>query len=128
MSSSHNTDCLDITHESLSEYLRSTYPDRHLTFEYYPNLLTELTVELRNSILSTIGNVHKTLERTKKAAERFEVDNQPSRLVDSRYSAIGIVKISISLLYNDFFISRPTVLDNCSPEKLEEYRKLILPE
>lgn len=126
MSSSQNTVSLDITQESLSEYLKSRNPNR--SFDDFPYFLAELVVELCGSGFGTIADVHKTLERTKKATERFEAENPGSQLVGSGYSAIGIVKISISLLYDDFFISRPTVLDRCSPEKLEEYRKLILPE
>ena len=116
----------DITPESLSKYLSRRYPNR--SFDDFPYLLFDLVVELHGGGFNTIGDVHKTLERTKEAAECFEADNPPSMLEGSRYSAIGIMKISISLLYNDFFISRPTVLDNCAPEKLEECRKLILPE
>lgn len=116
----------DITPESLSKYLSCRYPNR--SFDDFSRSLNELVVELRGGGFNTIGGVHKTLERTKKAAEHFEAENPPSQLMDSRYSAKGIVKISISLLYDDFFISRPTVLDRCSPEKLEEYRKHILPE
>lgn len=126
MSRSQNTDSLDITHESLSEYLRSRYPDR--SFDDFSRSLSELVVELRSGGFSTIGDVHKTLEHTKKAVECFEAENPPSQIMGSGYSAIGIAKISMSLLDNDFFISRPTVLDSCLPEKLEEYRKHILTE
>jgi len=115
-----------ITHVSLSEYLRNRYPDR--SFDDFSRSLSELVVELRNGGFSTIGDVYKTLEHTKKAAERFEAENPRSQLVGNRYSAIEIVIISISLLDNVFFISWPNVLDNCSPKKLEEYRKHILPE
>jgi hypothetical protein len=126
MSNSKNTASLDITHESLSEYLRNRYPNR--SFDDFSRLLGELVDELRSGGFSTIGDVHKTLERIKKAAELFEAENPPSKNMGSRYSAIGIVKISISLLDNDFFIDRPDILDNCSLERLEEYRKHILPE
>jgi len=124
---SKNTITNDIKPESLSEYLKNRYTDER-SFDDFSRSLNELVVELSNGGFDTIGDVHKTLERTKKAAELFEAENPPSKLVDSRYSAIGIVKISISLLDNDFFISRPTVLDSCSPERLEEYRNHILPE
>jgi hypothetical protein len=126
MSRSQNTDSIDITPESLSEYLRSRYHNRE--DHDFSRRLNELVVELRNGGFSTIADVHKILERTKEAAERFETENPRSQLMGNRYSAIEIVKISISLLRKDFFISWPNVLDNCSPEKLEEYRKLILPE
>ena len=128
MFSLQNKGSLDITQESLSGYLRSRYPNRHLTFKYYPNLLSELIAELLIRGFSTIGDVHKTLQRTKRAADLFEADYPPNQLMDSRYSAIGIVRISMLLLDNDFFTFRSTVFDNCLPEKLKEYRKLILPE
>jgi len=126
MSSSQNTTSLDITHKSLSEYLRNRYPSR--SFDDFPYRLSELVDELRSGGFSTIGDVHKTLECTKKAAEFLEAKNPRSQLMGNRYSAIEIVIISISLLDNDFFISWPNVLDNYSSERLEEYRKHILPE
>jgi len=126
MSSSQITDSLDITNKSLSEYLMSRYPNR--SFDDFPYSLIKLVVELRGGGFNTIGGVHKTLERTKKAADLYEAENPRSQLMGNRYSAIEIVIISISLLNKDFFISWPNVLDNCSPEKLEEYRKLILSE
>lgn len=126
MSISQDTDRLEITHESLSEYLISRYPNRR--FDDFSRLLSELVGELRSGRFGTIGEIEKALERTKKAAERFEAENPRSKLIGNRYSAIEIVIISISLLNKDFFITWPNVLDNCSPKKLEEYRKLILPE
>jgi hypothetical protein len=126
MSISQDTDRLEITHESLSEYLMSRYPNRR--FDDFPYFLTELVVELRGGGFNTIDDVHNILERTKTATEHFEDENPRSQLVGNRYSAIEIVIISISLLYNDFFISWPNALDNFPPEKLEGYRKLILPE
>lgn len=126
MSRSQNTNSIDITPESLSEHLRRRYPNR--LFDDFPNFLIDLVGELRGGGFNTIGDVHKILERTKTAAEHFEAENPPSELVGSQHSAIGIVIISTALLLgNDFFTFR-TVLDNCSPEKLEEYRKHILPE
>ena len=111
MSSLQNANSLNITDESLSEYLRNRYPNR--SFDDFSRSLNELVVELRSGGFNTIGDVHKTLECTKKAAELFETENPPSQLVGSRYSAIGIVKISISLLDDDFFIDRPDILDRC---------------
>ena len=128
MSRSQNTDSIDITPESLSEYLNRKFPGRHLIFENYPYLLDELIAELHIRSFSTIDDVDKTLKRAKKAAELFEAENPPSRLEGSRYSAIGIVRMSMLLLDNDFYTFRPTVFDNCLPERLEEYRKHILPE
>jgi hypothetical protein len=124
----NNTITTNITPKSLSEYLRHRYTERHRIFENYPYLLDELIVELHIRGFNTIGDVDKTLKRAKKAAELFEAENPPSRLECSRYSAIGIVRMSMLLLDNDFFTFRPTVFDNCLPERLEEYRKHILPE
>lgn len=126
MPGSQNTAILNITHKSLSEYLRNRYPNR--SFDDFSRLLGELVDELRNGSSNKISDIHKTLERTEKAAELFEAENPPSKNIGSRYSAIGIVIISIALLRgNDFFTFR-TVLDKCSPERLKEYRKHILPE
>ena len=126
MSISQNTDSIDITQISLSEYLTSRYPNRRV--DDFPYFLIDLVGELLGGGFNTIDEVAKTLERTKKAAECFEIQNPRSQLVDSQYSAIGIVIISIALLRGADFFTFRTVLDNCLPEKLEEYRKLILPE
>ena len=91
-------------------------------------MLDELIAELHIRGFSTIGDVHKTLERTKRATELCEAENPPSRLEGSRYSAIGFVRMSMLLLDNDFFTFRPTIFNNCLPERLEKYRKHILPE
>ncbi len=126
MSNFKNKTGLDITPESLSEYLRNRYPER--LFDDFSRSLSELVDELRGGCFRTIGDVRKALERTEKAAELFEAENPPSQLKDSRHTAIGIVIISMALLRgNDFFTFR-TVLDKCSPERLKEYRKHILPE
>jgi len=119
---------LDITQDSLSKYLRDRYANRPLIFEDRPCLLDEFIVELRIRNFIAIGDLHKILERTKNAAERFESENPPSSLKDSLYSAIGIARTSMMLLDNDFFTFRRTVVDNCPPERLERYRKLIPPE
>jgi hypothetical protein len=111
---------------SLSKYLMSRYHNRE--DHDFSRRLGKLVSELHSGGYSTIGDLHKDLERTKKAAEHFETENPRSQLMGNRYSAIEIVIFSISLLHKDFFISWPNVLDNCSPEKLEEYRKHILPE
>lgn len=120
------TVAIDVTQESLSEYLMSRYPERRS--DDFPGFLTVLAAELRDGSLGTIADVHKILERTKKAVRLFEAEYPRSQLVGNEYSAIEIVILSISLLDEDFFISWPNVLDDCPPEKLEEYRKIILPE
>jgi hypothetical protein len=124
MSNLENTN--SINDESLSKYLKSRHSNRRS--DDFPYFLIDLVGELRGGGFNTIGDVDKTLKRTKKAAELFEAENPRSQLIGNRYSAIEIVIISISLLKKDFFISWPNVLDDCSPEKLEEYRKYILPE
>jgi hypothetical protein len=126
MSRLQNAESLAITDESLSEYLTSRYPNR--SFDDFSRRLTVLVGELRSGGFATIAAVDKALERTKKAAEFFEAENPRSRLVGSRYSAIHVMIISISLLHNRFFISWPSILDDCSPEKVKEYRRHILPE
>jgi len=126
MSRLQNTDSIDITPESLSEYLKYRYPNRR--FNDFPYFLIELVGELRSGGFNTIGDIDNILKRTKKAAERFETDNPGSKLVGSVYSAIGIVIISIGLLQGTDFFTFRTILNNYSPEKLEEYRRLILPE
>jgi hypothetical protein len=124
MSNLENTN--SINDESLSKYLKSRHSNRRS--DDFPYFLIDLVGELRGGGFNTIGDVDKTLKRTKKAAELFEAENPPSRLEGSQYSAIGIVRMSMLLLDNDFFTCRPTIFNNCLPERLEKYRKHILPE
>jgi hypothetical protein len=119
----------EIDFESLSEYLAKRYPDREILFDKQLGVLQEFIVELNIRGFRTIGEIHKTLERTKKAVELFEMDFPPNiGLKGSQYSATGIARISMLLLDNDFFTFRKTILNGSIPEKLEKYRKHILPE
>jgi hypothetical protein len=120
----------EINHDSFSDYLRKRYPTRPIVFDIRPDMLDELIVELRIRNFHTIGEIDQTLARTEKAANLFERDNPPNNgLEDSRYSAIGIVRMSMLLLDDDFFTFKKTVFDDSDfREKLAEYRKYILPE
>jgi len=119
-----------INRDSLSEYLRRRYPDRQIVFDKCPYMLDELIAELYIRRFDTIEQVHETLARTEKAAELFEKDNPPDTgLANSRYSAIGIVRMSILLLDEDFFTFGGTIFDDGNLcETLEGYKKYILPE
>ena len=115
----------EINHDSFSDYLRKRYPTRPIVFDIRPHMLDELMVELRNHKFNTIGEIDQALARTEKAVELFERDNPPNNLADSQYSTIGIVTISIQLLYDDFPILMKRVVD---PDKVAEYKKYILAE
>jgi len=91
-------------------------------------MLDELMVELHNHKFNTIGEIDQALARTEKAVELFERDNPPNNLADSQYATIGIVTISMQLLYDDFPILMKTVVDVVDPDKVAEYKKYILPE
>jgi len=78
--------------------------------------------------LNTIGKIHKALDRTKEAFGLFEKDFPPNPVKDSQYSIEGVGIISMRLLDSDFFTCRNIILNDVAPEKLEEYRKHILPE
>ena len=121
---------IEIDRDSLSQYLRRRYPSRQIVFDTCPHMLDELIAELRIRRFDKIEEIHKTLARTEKAAELFEKDNPPdSGAADSRYSAIGIVRMSMLLLDDDFFTFRRTILDDGNlRDRLDEYRKYILPE
>ena len=116
---------IEINRDSFSDYLRKRYPTRPIVFDIRPHMLDELMVELRNHKFNTIGEIDQALARTEKAVELFERDNPPNNLADSQYSTIGIVTISIQLLYDDFPILMKRVVD---PDKVAEYKKYILPE
>ncbi len=129
MDSQPNMD-VKINRDSLSEYLRRRYPDRQIVFDTCPYMLDELIAELYIRRFDTVEQIHKTLARTEKAAELFEKDNPPDTgLANSRYSAIGIVRMSMLLLDDDFFTFGRTIFDDSNLcERLEGYKKYILPE
>ena len=105
MESQPNMDDVKISRDSLSEYLRKRYPNRPIVFDTCPDMLDGLLAELCTGRFDTIGQLDNTLARTEKAAELFEMDNPPDiGLADNRYSVIGIVKLSMRLLDDDFFI------------------------
>jgi len=118
----------EINHDSFSDYLIKRYPTRPILFDIRPYMLDELMVELRIRKFNTIGEIDQTLARTEKDVELFERDNPPNKVLGSRYSPIGIVTISMQLLYDDFPILMKTVVDVVDPEKIAEYKKYILPE
>ena len=117
---------IEINRDSLSDYLRTRYPTRLRLSDIRPYELDELVVELC-SRFNTIGEIHQALARTAIAAEEFERDYPPNN-VDRQYTTVGIVTISIRLLYDDFPILRKTVVDEIDPGKVAEYKKHILPE
>ena len=119
---------IEINRDSFSDYLRKRYPTRPIVFDIRPHMLDELMVELRNHKFNTIGEIDQALARTEKAVELFERDNPPNNLADSQFSTIGIVTISMQLLYDDFPILMKTVVDVVDPDKVAEYKKYILPE
>ena len=119
---------IEINRDSFSDYLRKRYPTRPIIFDIRPHMLDELMVELRNHKFNTIGEIDQALARTEKAVELFERDNPPNNLADSQYATIGIVTISMQLLYDDFPILMNTVVDVVDPDKVAEYKKYILPE
>ncbi len=118
----------EINHDSFLDYLRKRYPTRPILFDIRPDMLDDLMVELHNHKFNTIGEIDQALARTEKAVELFERDNPPNNLADSQYATIGIVTISMQLLYDDFPILMKRVVDVVDPDKVAEYKKYILPE
>jgi hypothetical protein len=125
MNKQNNLMDIEINFESLSEYLKRTYPDRALVFEDRPDDLYELVNDLRRSF-KKIGEINKILKRTKKAVEMFEKDFPPSELKGSGLSAEGVVRISMTLLHLPQLSK--TTFDTLTPEEQEKYCKYILPE
>jgi hypothetical protein len=118
----------EINHDSFSDYLRKRYPNRPIVFDIRPHMLDDLMVELRSRKFNTIGEIDQALARTEKAVELFERDNPPNNLADSQYATVGIVTISMQLLYDDFSNLMKRVVDVVDPDKVAEYKKYILPE
>jgi hypothetical protein len=120
---------VELSQTSLADYLKRQYPGRHIIFDVRPQMLDELLVELRIRGYKTINDINKTLTRTAKAVALFEKDYPPSNLEDSHYSGIGIVRLSMLLLDDDFFTFQKSVLDDSGiRENLAKYRQHILPE
>jgi hypothetical protein len=116
----------EITNRSLAEYLTARYRER--SRDDFSHFLSELVGELRGGGFRTIGEVDIALERTKEVARQLEIENPPSQNEGSQYSAVGFVVVSITLLRGNDFFTFKTALDKCSPERLQEYRKHILPK
>ena len=120
---------VELSQTSLADYLKRQYPGRHIIFDVRPQMLDELLVELRIRGYKTINDINKTLIRTAKAVALFEKDYPPSNLEDSQYSGIGIVRLSMLLLDDDFLTFQKSVLDDSGiRENLAKYRQHILPE
>jgi hypothetical protein len=115
----------EINFESLSEYLTKEYPDREILPDKQYDQLQMFVQELSIHGISTIEEVHKILERTKIAAELFEKDVPPNPVKGGQYSATCIARISVLLLYKNFYTF---TLNGSLSEKLEKYRPYILPE
>jgi hypothetical protein len=125
---SHLSD-IEISYDSLSEYMRNTFPDRVLIDDDNPNIVNGLIAMLYSRGYKTIDDVYKTVERTKEAIEQYERNNPPDiGSKDSRYSAAGIVKASILILDDDYLNSDKTFLDGFVPKKLKKYQRYIIPE
>lgn len=48
----------ELNHNSLAEYLKRQYPDRHIIFDVRPQMLDELLVELRIRGHKTISDIN----------------------------------------------------------------------
>ena len=118
----------EINLDSFSDYLRKQYPTREKCSDMRPGMLKDLIVKLHIYNFNTIGQIEQALARTERAFGLFEIDNPPSNLVDSQYSAEGTVWLSMQLLYDDFPDFEQTAVDVVDPDKLAEYKKHILPE
>lgn len=114
----------EINLKSLSEYLTNRYPDRETEPDKEFGGFQIFLEELRCRNFKVIGEVHKALERTKKAVELFEI-KCPTE--GHKYSAAGIARISMCLLDSNFTL-RKTILNDIPPEILEECSKHILSE
>ena len=120
---------VELNHNSFADYLKRQYPQRHIIFDVRPQMLDELLAELLIRGYKTISDLNKTITRTAKAVDLFEKDFPPSNLEDSHYSGLGIVRLSMLLLDDNFFTFQRSVLDDTNiRKKLEKYRQYILPE
>jgi hypothetical protein len=122
----------EINFESLYEYLKNRYPgleyllDRDIEKEC--GMLQIFLDELNFRNFRKISEVHKALVRTKEAVEQFEIESPPEG-IGRKYSPTCIARISMRLLDSNFFPYRKIpAFDDIPQEKLEEYRKHILPE
>lgn len=128
MDSQENT-VNELNRDSLAEFLKRQYPDRHILFDVRPQMLDELLGQLLIRDYKTISDIKRTLARTTEAVALFEKDHPPSNLEDSQYSGLGIVRLSMLLIDDEFFKSQISVFGDVElRDKLEKYRQYILPE
>jgi hypothetical protein len=119
----------EINFESLFEYLGTRYHNREIEPDKEFGGLQLLLDELKYRNFGIIGEVHEALERTEKAFDLFETEVPPEGKEGRKYSPAGIARISMRLLGNNFFPYRKIFpFDDIAQEKLEKYRKLILPD
>ena len=114
-----------ISDASLSEYLGDRYGNRQdeiCRSTQMCHMLHELVVELLILKPNTIGELDKSLDRTKEAFERFEEDNPRGNQLGCQYFPIEVVIISMQLLFDDFPKYMNRVAD---PDILAEYKKYI---
>ena len=128
MDSQENTED-ELNRNSLAEFLMRQYPTRHILFDVRPQMLDELLGQLLIRDYRAISDIKRTLARTAKAVALFEKDYPPSNVEDSQYSGLGIVRLSMLLLDDEFFTSQTSVFgDTDLRDNLEEYRQYTLPE
>ena len=118
-----------LNRDSLVEYLNLRYSDRPILFDLHPQMLDELLAQLCIREYKTTNDLDRALARTANAVALYEKDHRPSDLQDSHFSGLGIVRLSMLLLDDDFFTSRTTLLDDLHlRENLKNYRQYIQPE
>ena len=83
--------------DNLKAYLNNKFPDRIVTDTKY---FTRLIYEINELNYKTLGDIDNMLETTKDAFSAYESENSPDDAV--RYSVIGIVRISLWLINDEY--------------------------
>ena len=118
-----------LNYNSLEEFIKRQYPDRHIVFDVHPTMLNDLHAELINRDYKTLSGIKKTLLRTIKAVELYEVEYPPSKLEGSHLSGLGVIRLSMLLVDDAFFTTEPSVLgDTELRNRLTKYRQYVLPK
>ncbi len=83
---------LDLNLETAMAFLERFYPDRHHTAR---ESVSEFVQEVTSLGYRTVGSLEAVLEKARRAAEAYELDNPPSGV--RRYADVGIARQALAI-------------------------------
>jgi hypothetical protein len=107
----------EVNLDTMTAYLTTRFPDRN---HAPPKGVSELVQELITSGYATIEQVDKIVDAAAAAFAAYERAHPPSP--GPRYSDVGVVRVSISFVNEDFNRRR---MKGARSSEMDPYRKLI---